>query len=91
MPVPAAVLTAAEDYPEILPGDLLPEPQYDSTYKRWASMNGPSRSASMSSPRDGEGHAQDEVLKPLVSSQAFVFDQWVYKDPQVTSIPIFFH
>jgi hypothetical protein len=65
-------------------GDPLPEPQLDPNVKRWASMNGPSRSASlnMASPRDG--HDEDGgPTKPLVSAQAFAFDQWVYKDPQV--------
>ena len=63
----------------------MPEPQFDPNFKRWASMNGPSRSESlnMTSPRDGRGEEGGGQNKPLVSSQAFAFDQWVYKDPQV--------
>ena len=68
-------------------GDPLPEPQFDPNFKRWASMNGPSRSSSLNlaSPRDGGPDRDNEggPTKPLVSPQAFGYDQWVYKDPQV--------
>ena len=46
------------------------------------SHNGPSRSGSLTSPREADGQMQEEGPKPLVSGQAFAHDQWVYKDPQ---------
>ena len=71
-------------------GEPLPEPQFaDPLFKRWAGGNGPSRSGSLNlaSPRDGAihmgGHEEDGGPRPWVSPQAFAFDQWVYRDPQV--------
>jgi hypothetical protein len=71
--------------PVMCAGEPLPEPHYDNAFKRWGSTthNGPSRSTSLTSPRE-DGQAQEEGLKPLVSAQAFAFDQWVYRDPQVS-------
>ncbi|GAX81305.1 hypothetical protein CEUSTIGMA_g8736.t1 [Chlamydomonas eustigma] len=88
LPAPPALLSAAVDYPELLPGEPLPEPQpMDPSLKRWAS--GLSSTAHASSLHDPtmtppDTPYEEELAGPKawVSPQAFAVDKWMYRDPQ---------